>query len=385
MASQAIAANPPLDVPIEAETVKTQLIREFEFSQGTIKSMRREYLVFQSSGRVDFVKSGASGRTLLEGDIVKEGELLAELGYRQNAASVKSAKAHLENVRAHLRNTKNEYDRAKRLIDSKAISSSRLEQIKTSYEQALSAVRVQEATLDQTQAELSESQLRAPFDGQVAFVNIHEGQYYSQQQFDPSSAESATLTAPLVIIDPTSFEVIVEIPIFSGNRVKAGQDAFLLGQESLTQLRLKQFGTIDSINDFMSPAQVLAVSPAVNPKDRSIRVRLSADQATELKLIDGDFVTALIEVGHKNDATVIPMNALIARGSKYFVYIINDNSRTERREIAIGLFGLNSIEVVSGLKLGDKVVTKGKNRVKQGSTVRIVNGNDKAKEGGSHE
>jgi len=380
-ATVANAGSGTESIKVKVAKVQQKSISEFEFGQGTIKSTRREYLVFQSSGRVDFVKSGAKGGALLEGDKVKAGELLAELGHRRNNASLVTAKANLRKARAELRKAKGDYERAERLKAGGAIAGSRFDQLKTIYEQALTSVQVAEANLDETQAGLSESQLRSPFDGQVAFINVHEGQYYSQQQFDPATTESATLTAPLVIIDPTSFEIIVDMPVFSGNRVEVGQNAYLLGQESMASLQKMLSTSIDSLNQYLTPAKVLSVSPALNPKDRSVRIRLSTGNATSDSLIDGDFVTALLEVGSKKNATVVPLNALVAKGSKFYVYVVDEKGRAEKREVTVGLFGFNTLEVLSGLELGELVVTKGKTRLKHGSVLTIVNESSQMVEG----
>ncbi|WP_062270522.1 efflux RND transporter periplasmic adaptor subunit [Endozoicomonas arenosclerae] len=370
---------------VETAKAETHSISEFEFGEGTIQSTRRDYLVFQGTGRVDFVKSSPSGGPLLEGDAVKSGELLAELDHRRNNASMLTARANLDNARSVHRKAKSDYDRAKRLQAGGAIAGSRFEQLKAAYEQALAAVQIAEARIDETQSGLAEKQLRAPFDGQVAFINISEGMYYSQQQFDPTSIESATRTAPLVIIDPTSFEIVVDLPIFSGNRVEAGQNAYLLGQETLAQLRFAHSTSLSSLQGYLTPAQILSVSPAVNPKDRSVRVRIKGDQTENLNLIDGDFVTTLIEVGRKENATVIPLNALITKNAKYYAYVVKNDGKAERRELSIGLFGFNTIEVLEGLKLGEQVVTKGKTRLKPGSPLKVVGIPKLDKEGSANE
>ena len=199
-------------------------------------------------------------------------------------------------------------------------------------------------------------------------MNLREGQYVNPQQFDPTNEASATRTAPIVVIDPTSFEIVVDVPLYVGTRVKAGQNAYLLDQESLASLQA--IGDVDnlSLEQYLVPARVVSVSPAVNPEDRSIRARIMTDEVQD-ELLDGDFVTVWLEVGAKSDAVVAPLSALLRRANRTYIYVVDENNRAERREVELGLIGFDGIEVLSGVEIGDRVVTKGKSRLRDGSLV----------------
>lgn len=355
-------------IPVAVVEVEAGSIRQFEFAQGTVRSTRREYLVFESSGRVGFVKSNADGGTIREGDTVTSGELLAALDDRRSDATLQTATANLDTARSTLRAAQADFQRAERLLAGGAIAGRDHDNARAAYEQALAGVRGAEADVAQSRTGVSETQLRAPFDGVVAFVNLREGQYVNPQQFDPTNEASATRTAPIVVIDPTSFEIVVDVPLYVGTRVKAGQNAYLLDQESLASLQA--IGDVDnlSLEQYLVPARVVSVSPAVNPEDRSIRARIMTDEVQD-ELLDGDFVTVWLEVGAKSDAVVAPLSALLQRANRTYIYVVDKNNRAERREVELGLIGFDGIEVLSGVEIGDRVVTKGKSRLRDGSLV----------------
>ena len=374
------AAGEERRIPVEVAKVEKRAISEYEYGQGTLKSTRREHLVFQASGRVVFLKSSPSGGPLREGDWVKgpgkrvaEGELLAQLQHRRGDAELSAGRAQLDRARAQLKKADGDYARARRLRAADAIPASRYDNLKTAYEEALAGVRAAEARIDSTRSGLADTQLRAPFDGQVAFVNIREGQYYSQQRFDPSSEERAARTAPIVIIDPTAFEIVVDLPQLAGSRVRVGQSAYIVGQEALAAAQAGGEEKAQSLRDYLVPAHVIAVSPAVNPENRAMRVRIRIEGDSGPRLVDGGFVTAWIEVGRKADAVTIPMNALLPRSGKFFAHVVTDAGRAERRRLTLGLQGLDGIEVLEGLKPGETVITKGKSRLRPGAAVRVVN------------
>ncbi len=374
-----VQAQEDTNTPVEVATAYTGSISEFEYGQGTAKAARREYLVFQSSGRISYVKSNSAGGNLNEGDTVigpgeqyKKGELLAELEHRKEDADLVSARARLDVARSGLRKSKSDYDRAERLRAGDAIAANQYEERKAAYEQALANVRSAEADLDRAQSGFDDNQLRAPFDGQIAFINIREGQYYSQQQFNASSEQLATRTAPIVLIDPASFEIIVNVPLNTGKRIKVGQVVYIMTQDALAELQTIGEILNLSLDDYFVTARVGAVSPAVSIEDRSMRVRITTPENKEIDLIDGDFVTVWFEIGRKDDAVIIPLNALLAKDNKYYAYILKDDNRVEKRELSTGLVGIDGMEIIEGVNTGDKVITKGKSRLRPGSQVDVV-------------
>lgn len=363
-------ARPPLAVAI-AE-VSTGTVSDFEFADGTALAVKREYLVFKNGGRVAFLKTNADGGPLREGDRVKSGELLAELDRAVDDANAKTVRAELEAARSRLANARTEWERSKRLLASKAVSKSEADARKAAYEQALGEVRSAEARSDRVAASLRDIQIRSPFDGVVSFVNIREGQYVTGGGLDLSAETRSARTAPITVINPKAFEIIVELPVTSGERIQVGQTAFVLDEMTLAKLQQDGYGqeTENSLEESMSQARVGSVSPAIDPSGRSIRARLVTDQQID-GLRDGTYVTVWIEVDRREDATIVPMEAIIERRDELFVYVFNTESGTvERRDIQVGLFGFEGVEVTSGLSVGEKVVTKGRYRLSDGIAVR---------------
>ncbi len=362
--------RPPLAVAVAK--VKTSSVSDFEFSDGTARAVQREYLVFKNGGRVAFLKTNSDGGPLREGDAVKSGELLAELDRAIDDATAKTVRAELDSARSRLANAKTEWERYKRLVAQKAVSKSEAEARKAAYEQALNDVRTAEARLDQVTANLRDIQVRAPFDGVVSFVNIREGQYVPGGGFDVSSEKEAARTAPITVINPKAFEIIVELPVTSGKRIQVGQAAFVLDETTLASFQQSGYveKTESSLQDVLSAARVGSVSPAIDPSGRSIRARVITDQPIE-GLRDGTYVTVWIEVDKRENATIVPVEAIIERGDELFVFVLDPGTNTvNRRNIKVGLFGFEGVEVTSGLSVGEVVVTQGRYRLSDGMAVR---------------
>ena len=372
LASSLQAQGRDADVPVvDTVTVNTGSIRQFEFAQGTVQALRREYLVFETSGKVGFIRTNADGFPAREGEPVTEGELLASLEHDTESASLESAQASLDAARAGLRSAQAAYDRAENLKAGGAISERDYERAVTSLEQSRARVESAETALIRSNASMSGAQLVAPFDGVLAFVNIREGQYISPASFNSSSEEAALRTAPMVLIDPRSFEIIVDVPSFAGDRLAADQPAFVIRQESLASLQTVGVESPDQLVRELVPAKIFSVSPAINPEDRSIRTRIMIQDA-EPGLRDGEHVTVWLQVGRKDGATVIPTNAVVRRDGQPFVYVVDTSGRAQRREVTLGLIGLEGIEVLSGVAPGESVITRGKSRAREGELVTVA-------------
>lgn len=358
---------------VEIATVSHGAVTELIFADGNSRAQRREFLLFENSGRVAFLKTNDAGGPLREGDKVTKGELLAELDRRIDDASTRAARAELDTVRAALTSTRDEYERTKHLKDTGVIPASQFNEIESAYKQALANVRAAEARADQAKAGLRQLQLRAPFDGVVSFVNIREGQYVSPSQFDSSSEQAAVRTSPIVIIDPTAFEIIIELPVVDGRRVKAGQNAFILDEGTLARVQQSGFdpdSEADNVEDLMIPARVGSVSPAIDPGSRAVRARVVTNEMVE-GMNDGGYVTVWIEVERRENAVLTPLESLVFRGDKAYTFVVDSTANVvERRELTLGLTGYEGVEVLSGLEPDEVVVTKGRFRLSTGMPVR---------------
>lgn len=207
----------------------------------------------------------------------------------------------------------------------------------------------------------------------MAFVNVREGQYVSPEQFSANSQGSAATTSPIVIIDPSSFEIIVELPVVSGRRVAINHIAYILDEGTLAHAQEYGYASladVDSIDDLLIIGRVGSVSPAIDPSSRSMRARIVTDVDVE-GLTDGGYVTVWIETARRENVVMAPLESLIFRGETAYSFVIDPNTNlVEQRVVSVGLTGQEGVEVTEGFLEGDVVVTKGRYRLTSGMSVR---------------
>jgi HlyD family secretion protein len=226
---------------------------------------------------------------------------------------------------------------------------------------------------------LEDTEIRAPFDGIVAFLNIREGDYWSPQRVSTQTYQDVVESVPIIVIDPSEFEVHIELPAYDGAQVNPGQTAFVVLDEDLSGAYRDRLNNENLISIASAEGQVFSVSPSVTPGGRAVNVRVritSIEPAKRDRLRNGARVSVWIAIKEASNTTVIPLNAVVYRDQKPHVFVVkeeNGKQFVEQREIMTGIEGISEREILEGVEPGELLVTEGKNRLVNGAPVDVVN------------
>lgn len=408
--------------------VNLEPIQAWSYGDGSVRAITKKHLTFQAEGTINYLKQ-VNGRDLREGDRVKKGELLARVDRRKydaditvaaagqieaknqviNAvASLKQAEESWEQAKADLQKAKTDEAFAQadfkryqelaaeggiqqREVDVKQTSyknaqaaviaaeagvrsaQAQVEALKTQIETAEAGVQSANAKLTQSNVDSEDTELIAPFDGVIARLNIREGEYWTPQLVNVTGDYQGIIERlPIIIIDPNRFEVEVELPAFQGAQLKPGQRAFIILDRDRSKANSGNITGQDLMKLASAKGTVFSVSPSVSPGERSIRVTIRLNQGFA-NLQDGEQVSAWIATEEKDSATVAPFNAFVFRDRQPYVFVVNEAvGIVEQRAIKQGIEGLAKREIVEGVKLGEKLVIEGKNRLVNGAPVEII-------------
>lgn len=412
-AAGAAADEPPAAaaVSVEAITVERGPLRAWLTTEGTARAVRREILHFGRAGKVTEVGVDETGRTLREGSAVygprdgKAGQLIAAIDERQMqqhllmqsaqgraaAQRVSQAQAAVEAARASLRSADDTLTRVRKLAASGVVPGKQLQDAESRRAEASAQVQSAQASLEAARAEaeaasaqtsdarlqMEEGQIRAPFDGVIAFMNAAEGNYVQPVGGGGMSEGALLRSAAAVVIDPSEYEVIAEVPTVRGLMLDRGLPA------EITWAGLRIFEAYDAAveagADSATTAQmpvargeVYAVAPAIAPDSRAIRVRLRTTEGAG-HLRDGLYVAVRIEAARKDDALAIPVKALRYESGQPFVYVVDEAKGTAHRQpVGVGMSDGSRIEVTQGLEPGKTIITSGQERLFEGAPVTIL-------------
>ncbi len=295
-----------------------------------------------------------------EGKEVKKGDLLFTIDPRPYQAEFDHADAEHERAISQTELAKNDYERAKRLIATKAISEEDYDTKSKTYSAAQAAVRSAKAALNLAKLNLEFTEVHAPIDGRISRALVTEGNLVS----GGVSGAGATLLTTLVSLDPL----------------------YLYGDADersiLKYLQLRREGKRVSARDEQIPAEMgLADETGFPHKGHMDFVDNRVDQNTgtmrargvfpneDHSLSPGFFARIRIHGSGKYPALLIPDRALGSDQAQKFVYVVNAEKKVEFRPVTIGPI-IDGLRVVkTGLKSGEQIIVEGLMRVRPGVLV----------------
>lgn len=311
-------------IAVEAITLQSSIIVESVSSIGDLASEASVIIRSEIAGRVREI-------SYLEGTKVKAGQVIVRLDDAIYQAELSQAIARRD---LSARN----YERAQALNQRGHSSEQTLDL-------AREEVRVNEASVDLAKARLQKTVLAAPFNGVVGLSSISVGDYIMAGE------------------DIVNLEQIIPLKV-----------DFRLPER---YLRLVAVGrpveiTLDAFPGETYHGEVYAIDPRIRVNDRSIGVRARLPNA-DGQLRPGIFARINMIIDRREQALVLPEEALVPRGNQRFVFRVVDG-KAVMTEVKIGLRETGQIEIVEGLSAGDLVITAGQAKVREGSAVNIVGG-----------
>jgi RND family efflux transporter, MFP subunit len=283
-------------------------------STGTLKPDEEVDLAFETSGKI-------VGINFTEGTRVKKGDLLAKVNDRP-------LQAQLEKLEAQLKMAEAKEFRQRSLLNKDAIS-------QESYDQVQTDVQTIKADINLIKANISQTELRAPFDGIIGLRYVSEGSFTTM----------STKIAKLIKISPLKIEF--SIPEKYASEIKIGYPITF---------------TIDGSAQVFK-ASVYAIDPKIDVDTRTITLRsLYPNKDEELK--SGRYAGITLELSRIDNAIAIPTEALIPQmdGEQVFIY---KNGKAKSIKVNTGLRTASQIQITDGLNFGDTLITSGIMQLRQ--------------------
>ncbi|MFT4800154.1 MAG: membrane fusion protein (multidrug efflux system) [Sulfitobacter sp.] len=264
-----------------------------------------------------------------DGMYVKAGDVLVELTNAEETAMLNETKANVAEATR-------QFERVQNLIKQKLAAETQLDVERARMQTA-------EARLDVILARLDDRLIRAPFSGKLGFRNVSPG----------------TLLSPNVSLttldDISSIKLDFTLPESYLAAIEPGQEVIAL---SIAYPGLSFIGSVTTIDS------------RIDPNTRTIKVRAKLNN-DELLLRPGMLLTVRL-IQERQQFLAIPESAVMPVQNKQFAYLIIDG-KAERREFEEGRRIPGFVEVRSGLKAGEQVITEGVIKIRPGSTVRVKN------------
>ena len=379
-------------ISVEAETVKNKDINEYINISSKIEAINEITVIPKISGTVKDVNVNL-------GDYVKKGDILftiddkdIRLQLEQAQASLNSAKANynlsvegniqsqIEQLTSNVKSLEIQYEdvmsnleKMQELYQAGAIAENELDKLKTNADTLSLQLETAKKTLEITkndiyagtkevasstvqnaqtgvniiQNQLEHTILRAEMDGTISNINISKAQRVSPQNL------------AMTISDIDKTKLSFQVSENAIEKIKKGSKAYI---------------SIKALSDTPLQAQVSNISEVADSKSLLYPVEVIIDNK-EQKIKPGMFATVKLILNSKQNTISLPLNAVLYKNKEYFVYVIDKDNIVHKKVVQTGISNDEEIEIVSGLSLGMRVVTKGQDFITDGLEVNVVGEN----------
>jgi membrane fusion protein, multidrug efflux system len=342
------AAPPPPSVTVSPPLEKT--ITEWDEYTGRFVAVAAVEVRARVSGFINSIN-------FVDGQIVKQGDLLFVIDPRPYTIAVEVAKGDLERARAKLEIATLDVERATPLIRSQTLTEREFDTRRSTQRDAAGSVASSEAALKQAALNLEWTEVRAPIAGRISDRRVDAGNLITGGQ------TGATDLTAIVSIDPIYF-------VFDASEA-----------DFLRYLRLAAAGARPSSRDVQNPVSVrLAdetefkhqgrmdfVDNVVNPKTGTMRGRAVFDNKDGL--LTPGFFGRLRLFGGEHAALLIPDGAIASDQASKIVFTVADDGTVGTKRVEIGPMLDGSRIVRSGLAPSDRIVVDGLQRARPGQKV----------------
>lgn len=321
-----------IKIPVSVISIKPQSISRFIETTGTVYSSKEGTMKSELSGVYRLQRNPSTGKTFALGDAVKAGQVIIRIEDKEfvNNLQIESKRLNLELAESNLTKQTSLHDKGG--VTQTDLKNASIQRVNAKY------------AYENAEIQMAKLAIKAPFDG-----------------------------------------VIVELPYHTdGVRIEQGKELFKvmdydnllmdvkLSEKHLPEITMDQRVQITNYNIATDTiyGKISQISPIINAETRTFQSVLQIDNNKRL-LRPGMFIKASILAEQRDSTLVIPKETIISRQDGKVVFTVENGIATEKK-ITTGLENMDVIEVVSGLKVNDRLVISGFETLRNKSKVSII-------------
>lgn len=327
--------------PVSTAIVDKQIVSDIKSYPANVVPLQETEIRAEVTGYITniYVQDGAT---------VNKGQRLYEIDRVRYQATVDQAEANLEIAKANLDRVQTDLQRYQTLSEQDAIAKQTLDYAVTDVSNQKAQVLAAEANLTTARTNLQRSVIIAPFSGNIGISQVRSGALVSA---------GSTLLNTISSIDPVAVEFeISERDITEFNKLQTGS--------SQAQI----YVILPNGSRYDGAGRVVTIDRAVDSQTGTLKVRASFPNRDNA-LRAGMNATLHVESTSQHEALIIPYKAIFEQLGTFNVYVVNDSSKVDLKQVDLGQKISDMVVVTSGLEPGQKIVTEGATGLRPGSKV----------------
>jgi HlyD family secretion protein len=330
-----------LTSPAQADAVLT--------ASGYVVARRKAAVASKGTGRLVFLG-------VEEGDKVKKGQVIARLEDDDVVASRDRARENLRLAEADLYEAKKHMERMQSLVRQEMIAQAEFDLAEARYKRVIATIDAAKFTLRESEVAVGNTRIIAPFDGTVLKKNADVGEIVA-----PLAGAASSKAAVVTIADMSSLEVDADVSEANITRVTPEQSCEI---------------ALDAYPQHRYPGFVTNIVPTADRAKATVMVKIKFKQYDQRVLPEMGAKITFLAPGSSADTTnikpvlTVPAAAVATRDGRQAVFQIREERAVEV-PVTTGKKLGNLIEITSGVKEGDKVITKADEQIKDGARVAV--------------
>jgi len=287
-----------------------------------------------------------------EGQLVKEGELLAEIDPRAFQVQLAQAEGQLARDRALLENAKLDLERYRTLFKQDSIAKQQVDTQQSLVRQYDGALAVDKSQVDNAKLQLTYSRITAPISGRIGLRQVDPGNIVHSG--DQNGIVVITQLQPVTVLYTVPQDLLPQVM----KRIQSGDTVGVEAWDRDQKAKLAD-GALASADNQVDP--------------QTGTVKLKAQFANDDNgLFPNQFVNVRMKLDTLHNAVIVPAAAVQRGAQGMFVYVVQQNNTVMPRNVKLGPLDGNRQAIADGLAAGEMVVTDGTDRLRPGAQVEVA-------------
>jgi multidrug efflux system membrane fusion protein len=331
--------------PVAVAAARVGSVDVVQTALGTVNALRTVTVRPRVDGQLTSV-------AFTEGQLVPAGFVLARIDPASFAVAVEQAEGQLARDAAQLANARLDLQRYQTLIAQDSIPKQQADQQGALVKQLEGTVKMDQANLDNAKLQLSYTRISAPVAGRTGL-----------RQVDPGNMVHQTDTNGIVVItqvDPIT--VVYTIP----------QDAL---PRVLERMRANDRPAVQALDrdlkTVLASGQLLTTDNVIDVATGTVKLKAQLPNSNG-RLFPNQFVNVRMVVDTHRNVITVPTAAVQLGAQGPVVYVVKNDSTVEVRNVKTGAAEGGQTEIAAGLQAGERVITDGVDRIREGSKVEVV-------------
>ncbi|TDN40537.1 efflux RND transporter periplasmic adaptor subunit [Hymenobacter sp. UV11] len=336
---------PPPPTPVSVVTARTTDAVYYDQYPATVVALKSVELRSQVTGFI-------TALNFQEGDLVPAGKVLYEIDKRQFQGAYQQAVANLRSAQASAQNADVNKTRYQRLLQQDAVARQLAENAVTSASTAGSQVAAAQAAVSIARTNLAFATIKAPFAGRIGISQVRLG---------------TQVSAGTTVLNTISTEDPIAVD-FAVNETDISRFLTLQGKKGGVGDSILRF-VLPNGQPYNQPGKIQTIDRGVDSQTGTITVRVQfANPQRQLK----DGLSGVLKVLNTKSGSrlVIPNKAIVEQMGENFVYVARGDS-AKQQKVQLGPRLRDEIVILDGIKNGDKIVTDGVQKLRDGGKIQI--------------